>query len=74
MIEQGFSLLSDDDVYLFNEGRHLRLYEHLGSHRVERDGRAGVYFAVWAPDAGAVSVIESWASASSTESAVVHTC
>ena len=57
MIDQRFSLFSDDDVYLFNEGRHLRLYEHLGSHRVERDGRAGVYFAVWAPDAQAASVV-----------------
>ncbi len=57
MIDQRFSLLSDDDVYLFNEGRHLRLYDHLGAHYVERDGESGVYFAVWAPDAQTVSVV-----------------
>ncbi len=51
------SLLSEDDVYLFNEGNHVKLYDKLGSHIV-RDGKTeGVYFAVWAPDAAAVSVI-----------------
>ena len=45
-----FSLLTKDDIYLFNEGRHFRLYEKLGSHPVTVDGVAGTYFAVWAPD------------------------
>jgi len=53
----GFSLLSDDDLYLFNEGSHLRLYEKLGSHAVAVDGIKGTYFAVWAPNAERVSVI-----------------
>jgi hypothetical protein len=26
------SLLSDHDLYLFNEGSHVKLYEKLGSH------------------------------------------
>ncbi len=47
------SLLSEDDIFLFNEGSHLRLYEKLGAHA--SDG--GVHFAVWAPDAQTVSVI-----------------
>ena len=52
------SLLSDDDLYLFNEGSHLRLWEHLGAHEVTTpDGTSGVYFAVWAPSARTVSVI-----------------
>ncbi len=51
------SLLSEEDIYLFNEGSHLRLYEKLGSHVLEVDGVRGVYFAVWAPDARRVSVI-----------------
>lgn len=51
------SLLSEEDVYLFNEGSHLRLYEKLGSHVLEVGGVRGVYFAVWAPDAHRVSVI-----------------
>lgn len=52
-----FSLLRDEDLYLFNEGTHLRLYEKLGAHRVEVDGAWGTYFAVWAPNAREVSVI-----------------
>ena len=45
------------DRYLFNEGRHLRLWEHLGSHVGVHDGTPGVWFAVWAPDAQSVSVV-----------------
>jgi len=51
------SMLSDDDVYLFNEGTHLRLADHLGAHLTERDGQAGVHFAVWAPNAKGVNVM-----------------
>jgi 1,4-alpha-glucan branching enzyme len=52
-----FSLLTEDDLFLFNEGSHFRLYEKLGCHLVEVEGVAGAYFAVWAPDAEYVSVI-----------------
>jgi 1,4-alpha-glucan branching enzyme len=51
------SLLSDQDLYLFNEGSHLRLYEKLGAHPMVIDDVAGVYFAVWAPDARQLSVM-----------------
>jgi 1,4-alpha-glucan branching enzyme len=51
------SLLTDDDLYLFNEGSHFRLYDKLGAHPLTVDGVAGTYFAVWAPDAEAVTVI-----------------
>ena len=50
------SLISDDDIYLFNEGTHARLYEKLGAHRVRMAGADGTYFAVWAPNAEGVSV------------------
>ncbi|MFO7597396.1 MAG: 1,4-alpha-glucan branching protein GlgB, partial [Desulfocurvibacter africanus] len=50
------SLLTDHDIYLFKEGRHFRLWEKLGSHFMERHGERGVLFAVWAPNAQAVSV------------------
>jgi len=50
------SLLSDHDLYLFNEGSHIQLYEHLGSHMRTVDGVEGTNFAVWAPDAERVSV------------------
>jgi 1,4-alpha-glucan branching enzyme len=52
-----FSLLTDDDLYLFNEGSHNRLYRKLGAHPLEAGGKAGTYFAVWAPDAESVAVI-----------------
>jgi 1,4-alpha-glucan branching enzyme len=52
-----FSLLTDDDGFLFNEGSHFRLYDKLGAHTVDRDGEPGTFFAVWAPDAERVSVI-----------------
>src|SRR5258708_11442013 len=51
------SLLTDFDLYLFNEGTHVRVYEKLGAHLTKVDGKAGAAFAVWAPNADAVSVI-----------------
>jgi 1,4-alpha-glucan branching enzyme len=49
--------LGEMDLHLFNEGRHLRLWEKLGAHLREIDGVAGTSFAVWAPNATRVSVI-----------------
>src|SRR5439155_2321615 len=45
--------LGSDDLYLFNEGSHFRLYDKLGAHPQP----GGVYFAVWAPAAEEVSII-----------------
>src|SRR5687768_1495619 len=50
-------LLQPDDLYLFNEGSHTRLWQKLGAHPSEVDGVTGVFFAVWAPNAERVSVI-----------------
>ncbi|MGF1467016.1 MAG: 1,4-alpha-glucan branching protein GlgB [Sandaracinaceae bacterium] len=51
------SKLSDQDIYLFNEGTHLRLWERLGA-RIHRVGdQEGTAFALWAPNADAVSVV-----------------
>jgi len=49
--------LSADDLHLFNEGTHLRLYEKLGAHLVHDGDRSGAHFAVWAPNAAQVSVV-----------------
>jgi 1,4-alpha-glucan branching enzyme len=49
--------LSEFDLYLLAEGTHNRAYEKLGAHLSERNGRRGVQFAVWAPNAERVSVI-----------------
>jgi len=56
-VEHKISRLSDQDLYLFNEGTHARLYEKLGAHLGELDGKKGVFFAVWAPSAKKVHVI-----------------
>ena len=49
--------MGDYDLYLFNEGTHLRAYDVFGAHIVEANGVDGVRFAVWAPNARAVSVV-----------------
>jgi 1,4-alpha-glucan branching enzyme len=56
-IRHDVSLLTDQDVYLFNEGTHGRLYERLGAHPMEVEGTSGTYFAVWAPNAEMVSIV-----------------
>jgi len=53
----GHSLLTETDLYLFNEGNHFRLYEKLGAHPGSVEGMEGTYFAVWAPNARKVSVV-----------------
>jgi 1,4-alpha-glucan branching enzyme len=50
-------LLSEDDVFLFNEGNHSRLYEKMGAHPVVKGGVKGTAFAVWAPNAERVTVM-----------------
>lgn len=52
-----YSRFSDYDIDLFKAGKHYKLYELLGSHTVEYKGVTGTCFAVWAPNAQAVSVI-----------------
>ena len=58
------------DVYLFNEGRHRRLWDLLGAHVLEPTATArprarqttprGVRFTVWAPNARDVYVVGDW--------------
>src|SRR5713226_8065534 len=50
-------LLTPYDIYLFKEGKHFRLYEKLGSHLIQVDGKEGTHFAVWAPHAKQIHVI-----------------
>jgi 1,4-alpha-glucan branching enzyme len=52
------TLLTDDDVHLFNEGTHFDLHKKLGAHiYAAPDGTTGTYFAVWAPNAQDVAVV-----------------
>ena len=57
MTTQRNALLTDDDLYLFNEGSHFHLWKKLGARPWVLEGQPGGQFAVWAPNAEAVSVI-----------------
>ncbi len=53
-------LLTEQDIYLFREGTHVRAYEKLGAHPVsarEPGAQQGTHFGVWAPNAASVSVV-----------------
>ena len=52
--------LSEQELYLFNEGRLLEAYRTLGAHATSLEGVEGVRFAVWAPAAERVSVVGSF--------------
>ena len=49
--------ISELDTYLFAKGTHYEIYEKMGAHLAEEDGKAGTYFSVWAPNARCVSVV-----------------
>ncbi|MDM8529216.1 1,4-alpha-glucan branching protein GlgB [Anaerolineales bacterium HSG24] len=48
--------LTDYDRHLFSEGNHERLYEKMGAHVIELNGKKGVHFSVWAPNAVQVEI------------------
>lgn len=49
--------ISEQDLYLFNCGTSHHSYRFMGAHCITYEGRRGTRFAVWAPEAKAVSVI-----------------
>jgi len=49
--------VSEADQYLFAQGTHYDIYKKLGAHLSTENGKKGVYFAVWAPNAEAVHVV-----------------
>ena len=55
-MENNKPLLGEQDLYLFREGTHSRLYAEMGCQL----GVAGATFRVWAPNASRVSVIGAW--------------
>lgn len=50
-------ILTEYDLYLFNQGTNHKIYEKMGAHVYEVDGIKGVHFSVWAPTAKRVSVV-----------------
>lgn len=55
--EIGLGFITELDRYLFGQGTHYKIFEKLGAHPKTYKGKAGMYFAVWAPHAKAVSVV-----------------
>ncbi len=49
--------ITEADRFIFGEGTHYEIYDKLGAHLTEVNGVSGVHFAVWAPNAEAVSVV-----------------
>jgi 1,4-alpha-glucan branching enzyme len=54
------SLLTAQDLHLFNEGTHYRMFDKLGAHIGGSGEERGTTFGVWAPSAREVSVIGSF--------------
>lgn len=52
-----FTFFGPQDLHLFNEGTHRRLWEKLGAHPMTAAGQPGTHFAVWAPNARSASVV-----------------
>lgn len=50
------SNITQDELYLFGEGRLKQAYKTLGAQSITQDNIEGVRFAVWAPNAERVSV------------------
>jgi len=55
-MKYNISSLSEMDIYLFKQGTHTKMYEKFGAHMMEHEGKKGVHFAVWAPNAQYLSV------------------
>mgnify|MGYP004610108395 CR=1 FL=1 len=53
------NIILNDEVaeYLLHQGNNCRAYRYLGAHFTEHDGKNGVVFRVWAPNAISVSVV-----------------
>jgi 1,4-alpha-glucan branching enzyme len=52
--------LTDQDLYLFNEGNNYRIHEKMGAHLITHNGESGAVFSVWAPNARSLSVVGSF--------------
>lgn len=58
--DAGSVFISDADMFIFGQGSHYDIYKKLGAHPCVKDGKAGVFFGVWAPHAAQVHVFGSF--------------
>ena len=49
--------ITETDQYLFAQGTHYEIYKKMGAHPCKMDGKEGVYFSVYAPNADSVYVV-----------------
>lgn len=49
--------ITETDEYLFAQGTNYEIYKKMGAHPCTMDGKEGVYFAVYAPNAKEVYVV-----------------
>ncbi|MDO4287151.1 MAG: 1,4-alpha-glucan branching protein GlgB [Eubacteriales bacterium] len=49
--------ITEFDQYLFGQGVHYEIYKKMGAHAAVKNGKKGVYFAVWAPNAKSVYLV-----------------
>lgn len=59
-VRHDISLLTEQDLYLFNEGNHYRIYDKMGAHLATAGDEPGTCFSVWAPSAREVSLMGSF--------------
>ncbi len=55
--QAGTGFITEMDRYLFGNGTHYEIFDKLGAHPKTSNGKKGMYFAVWAPHAQAVSLV-----------------
>lgn len=48
--------MTELDTYLFGQGTHYEIYNKMGAHEAEKDGKR-IYFATWAPNARDIFVV-----------------
>lgn len=51
------TFLTQEEIFLFNEGTFYHSYLKFGAHQVKLNGVTGVHFALWAPNAFTVRVV-----------------
>ncbi|MBQ8569823.1 MAG: 1,4-alpha-glucan branching protein GlgB [Oscillospiraceae bacterium] len=47
----------DFPLFVFHEGNNYEAFRFFGAHKGEKDGKKGVFFRVWAPNAKSVSLV-----------------
>ena len=50
-------IIGEADMYLFHEGKHIKAYHFMGAHFAIENGKNGIRFTTWAPQAESICVI-----------------